>query len=61
MGVHISFIKLQDYMRRNRSSTYILKPSTGSRGAGIYLSKSLKKINAYEKMICQLYVSRVIN
>lgn len=46
-------------MNKHKTSTYILKPTTGSRGTGIYLTKYLKKIGQYEQMICQLYISNV--
>jgi len=46
-------------MSQHKSSTYILKPTTGSRGTGIYITKSPKKINQYKNMICQLYISKV--
>lgn len=53
-------MKLQTYMSQHKSATYILKPTTGSRGAGIYITKSPKKINQYEQnMVCQLYISKV--
>ncbi|XP_060846125.1 tubulin polyglutamylase TTLL6-like [Rhopalosiphum padi] len=52
------YIKFQNYMSQHKSSTYILKPTTGSRGTGIYITKSPKKINQYKNMICQLYISK---
>lgn len=54
-----SYSKVQTHKIHHRSETYILKPTTGCRGTGIYLAKSLKKINRYEQMVCQLYVSTV--
>lgn len=52
------YIKLQSYHQK-QPSTYIIKPVTGCRGSGIYITKSLKNINQYEQMICQLYISKV--
>jgi len=46
-------------MNQHKSAAYILKPTSGSRGTGIYITKSPKKINQYEQMICQLYISKV--
>ncbi|VVC30459.1 Tubulin-tyrosine ligase/Tubulin polyglutamylase [Cinara cedri] len=54
----LGYTKLQSFMNENKNLTYILKPSTGCRGTGIYLTKSLKKISQHEKMICQLYISK---
>eukprot|EP00102_Acyrthosiphon_pisum_P003478 XP_001946028.2 PREDICTED: tubulin polyglutamylase TTLL6-like isoform X1 [Acyrthosiphon pisum] len=52
------YIKFQTYMNQHKSAAYILKPTTGSQGTGIYITKSPKKINQYKQMICQLYISK---
>lgn len=56
---HSRHSKLKDFMAENKSMTYILKPDIGSKGIGIYLTKSIKNITQHEKMICQLYVAKV--
>lgn len=43
----------------NHKATYIVKPCTGSRGKGLYLTRNFKKIVQNEQMICQLYISKV--
>lgn len=57
--VGLSYSKLQIYSSHHRGATYILKPSAGCRGTGIYLERFLKNINQAEKMICQVYIARV--
>ncbi|XP_050528158.1 tubulin polyglutamylase TTLL6-like [Daktulosphaira vitifoliae] len=54
----IEYTKLKNYMSEHKGLTYILKPDVGSKGEGIYLTKSLKKFDRYEKSICQVYISK---
>ncbi|XP_063980567.1 tubulin polyglutamylase TTLL13-like isoform X1 [Diachasmimorpha longicaudata] len=46
------------YARTRRSKTFIIKPDTGCQGRGIYLTKNLKEVKPYERMICQVYVAK---
>lgn len=46
------------YAKNQKNSVFILKPDYGSRGNGIYLTKSLTKINPYKRMICQTYIQK---
>ncbi|XP_011300668.1 tubulin polyglutamylase TTLL13-like isoform X2 [Fopius arisanus] len=46
------------YARTRRSKTFIIKPDTGCQGRGIYLTKSLKEVKPYERMICQVYLAK---
>ncbi|XP_012277454.1 tubulin polyglutamylase TTLL13P isoform X2 [Orussus abietinus] len=46
------------YAKLKRSKTFIIKPDTGCQGRGIYLTKHLKDVKPYDRMICQVYVSR---
>lgn len=47
------------YARSHRNKTFILKPDIGCRGRGIFLTKNLKDIKPFERMICQVYISKV--
>lgn len=38
--------------------TFIIKPSRGTEGRGIYITKNLKLIKPHERMICQVYINR---
>ncbi|XP_015603647.1 tubulin polyglutamylase TTLL13 isoform X2 [Cephus cinctus] len=46
------------YSKLRRSTTFIIKPDTGCQGRGIYLTKNLKDIRPYERMICQVYIAK---
>ncbi|XP_044014149.1 tubulin polyglutamylase TTLL13, partial [Aphidius gifuensis] len=47
-----------NYAKKKKSKTFIIKPDTGCQGRGIYLTKSLKDIKPYDRMICQVYLSK---
>nr|CAD7258501.1 unnamed protein product [Timema shepardi] len=53
------FGDLLAYARNRKNRTYICKPDTGSQGRGIFLTKNVKDIKLHERMICQLYLSKV--
>nr|XP_046487173.1 tubulin polyglutamylase TTLL13-like isoform X1 [Neodiprion pinetum] len=46
------------YAKVRRTKTFIVKPDTGCQGRGIYLTKNLKDVKPYDRMICQVYISR---
>ncbi|KAK0095567.1 hypothetical protein PV326_007965 [Microctonus aethiopoides] len=46
------------YAKMRRSKTFIIKPDTGCQGRGIYLTKTLKDIKPYDRMICQVYLAK---
>ncbi|XP_046677752.1 tubulin polyglutamylase ttll6-like isoform X1 [Homalodisca vitripennis] len=46
------------YSRCHRNRTFILKPDIGCRGRGIFLTKNLKDVKPFERMICQVYISK---
>ncbi|XP_012256315.2 tubulin polyglutamylase TTLL13-like isoform X2 [Athalia rosae] len=46
------------YAKLRKAKTFIVKPDTGCQGRGIYLTKNLKDVKPYDRMICQVYVSR---
>ncbi|CAL8069670.1 unnamed protein product [Calicophoron daubneyi] len=50
--------ELQNYARRRKSRTYILKPDTGCQGKGIFITRSAKDIRPMENMICQVYLTK---
>lgn len=50
------------YAKAHPTKTFIIKPDVGCQGRGIFLTKSLKElrdVKLYERMICQVYISRV--
>lgn len=53
LGEAIAFSKVR------KSKTFIIKPETGCQGRGIYLTKNLKDIKPYDRLICQVYLSKV--
>ncbi|XP_075229417.1 tubulin polyglutamylase ttll6-like isoform X2 [Lycorma delicatula] len=49
------------YAKAHPTKTFIIKPDVGCQGRGIFLTKSLKElrdVKLYERMICQVYISR---
>ncbi|XP_043279120.1 tubulin polyglutamylase TTLL13-like isoform X2 [Venturia canescens] len=46
------------YSKVRRSKTFIIKPETGCQGKGIYITKNLKDVRPYDRMICQVYLSK---
>ncbi|XP_054286926.1 tubulin polyglutamylase TTLL13-like [Macrosteles quadrilineatus] len=46
------------YSRSHRNKTFILKPDLGCRGRGIFLTRNLKDVKPFERMICQVYISK---
>lgn len=54
-----SYGELVDYARTKRNQTYICKPTTGCQGRGIFVTKNVKEIKPHDKMVCQVYISRV--
>lgn len=46
------------YAKKHKNTVFILKPGSGSRGNGIYLTKSFGNVNPYQRMICQTYIKR---
>ncbi|CAH8848174.1 unnamed protein product [Trichobilharzia szidati] len=50
--------EIQNYARKHKSKTYILKPDNGCQGRGIYITKNAKDIRPLENMICQVYISK---
>nr|XP_054605366.1 tubulin polyglutamylase ttll6 isoform X1 [Nothobranchius furzeri] len=52
------FSDLQAYTRARKHKTYICKPETGCQGKGIFITRSSKKIQPGEHMICQVYISK---
>ncbi|XP_043466529.1 tubulin polyglutamylase TTLL13P-like [Leptopilina heterotoma] len=46
------------YSKVRKSKTFIIKPETGCQGRGIYLTKNLKDIKPYDRLICQVYLSK---
>uniref|UniRef100_A0A1B6BYI8 Tubulin--tyrosine ligase-like protein 9 n=1 Tax=Clastoptera arizonana TaxID=38151 RepID=A0A1B6BYI8_9HEMI len=53
----VDFGEALNYSRK-KNRTYILKPDIGCRGKGIFLTKSLKDLKPFERMICQIYISK---
>ncbi|XP_014251358.1 tubulin polyglutamylase ttll6-like isoform X2 [Cimex lectularius] len=51
-------LEIIEYSKTHRQKTYILKPDLGCQGRGIYITKNLKDLKSFERMICQLYVTR---
>ncbi|KAK4471968.1 hypothetical protein MN116_005346 [Schistosoma mekongi] len=49
---------IQNYARKHKSKTFIIKPDNGCQGRGIYITKSAKDIRSMENMICQVYISK---
>ncbi|CAH8550204.1 unnamed protein product [Heterobilharzia americana] len=49
---------IQNYARKHKSRTYILKPDNGCQGRGIYITRNAKDIRPMENMICQVYISK---
>ncbi|KAH8875796.1 Tubulin polyglutamylase TTLL13 [Schistosoma japonicum] len=49
---------IQNYARKHKSKTFIIKPDNGCQGRGIYITKSAKDIRPMENMICQVYISK---
>ncbi|XP_018650907.1 tubulin tyrosine ligase-related [Schistosoma mansoni] len=49
---------VQNYARKHKSKTFIIKPDNGCQGRGIYITKNAKDIRPVENMICQVYISR---
>ena len=47
------------YAKVRRAKTFIIKPDTGCQGRGIYLTKNLKDVKPFDRLICQVYISRV--
>jgi len=54
-----SYGELVAYARTKRNQTYICKPTTGCQGRGIFVTKNVKEIKPHDKMVCQVYISRV--
>lgn len=48
-----------DYSKKHAGKTYILKPGAGCRGQGIQLTKNFRCLPPADKLICQLYISKV--
>ncbi|XP_051162102.1 tubulin polyglutamylase TTLL13-like isoform X2 [Leptopilina boulardi] len=46
------------YSKVRKSKTFIIKPDTGCQGRGIFLTKNLKDIKPYDRLICQVYLSK---
>lgn len=55
-----SYSDFQAYTRAKKHKTFICKPDSGCQGRGIYLTKSNKDIRPGEHMICQVYMSKVM-
>jgi hypothetical protein len=54
-----SYGELVAYAQTNRNKTYICKPETGCQGRGIYVTKHIKEIKPQDKLVCQVYISKV--
>lgn len=52
------YVDVAEYARKHRNKVYILKPDIGCQGRGIYITKNVKELRAFEKMICQLYITK---
>lgn len=50
--------KIERYARRNKESSFIVKPHDGGAGSGIKITSSLREINSHGKNVCQLYIQR---
>ncbi|RZF49121.1 hypothetical protein LSTR_LSTR008407 [Laodelphax striatellus] len=46
------------YSKSHPNKTFILKPDVGCQGKGIYLTKNVKDVKPYERMICQVYIHK---
>ncbi|ESO02029.1 hypothetical protein HELRODRAFT_66362, partial [Helobdella robusta] len=46
------------HAKEKKNQTYILKPEGGCQGKGIWITKSLSKINPKEHKFCQQYISK---
>ncbi|KAH9587400.1 Tubulin polyglutamylase ttll6 [Schistosoma haematobium] len=49
---------IQNYAKKHKSKTFIIKPDNGCQGRGIYITKNAKDIRPVENMICQVYISK---
>lgn len=49
----------QQYAKTHKNKTFILKPDQGAQGKGISITKTLKDIKPTDRMICQVYLSKV--
>lgn len=54
-----SYRELVTYAQTKRNLTYICKPETGCQGRGIFITKHVKEIKPHDKLLCQVYISRV--
>ncbi|CAH8497195.1 unnamed protein product [Schistosoma turkestanicum] len=50
--------EVQNYARKHKSKTFIIKPDNGCQGRGIYITKNVKDIHPVENMICQVYIAK---
>lgn len=48
-----------EFCKVYRNKPLIVKPDIGCQGKGIFITKNLNDIKDLDKMICQVYISKV--